>query len=321
MNNAVKTLKVLRWLARSVVLLGIVLLFVWGISLASFQGFSPDGPPPGFKPLPKILFTLLVSPLLFWHSLVEAPWITRPIVLFVFIELVWRFAIPSEKKRTMGSWIQAHASAVLATLFAVFVLYGGLALYAHRNGPAEFCVLNDSAFTCDHVVLEGEGFTVPFGTLRTGERRFASVRPKGKSRVTIRCQVDGADKQLSFTGGLEDSRKYYYQFTIASDLRGGFGAWSLRDRPGANDILVSNVGSTPVTNVVISGLGFSQTIASLPGGAKKQISVHPMGPATVSVEYCTSDGTRRVQSWGGWGREGHKLLLTIGATADLSFRR
>ena len=321
MNTAVTILKVLRWLARSVVILGIVLLFVWGIFLASWQGFSPDGPPPGFHPLPRVLFALLVFPRLFWMSLVEAPWIARPIVSYVLIELVWRFTIPPEKKSAIASRIQSHALAVLATGFAALILYGGLALYAHRNGPAEFCVLNASEFTCDRVVLEGEGFAVPLGTLLRGERRLARVRPKGKSSVTIRCQVDGSEKRLSFTGGLEDSRKYYYQFTIAGDLRGEYGAWRLRDRPGANDILVSNSGSAPVTNVVISGLGFSQTISSLSGGEKKRISVHPMGPAIVSVEYFTPDGIRHVQSWGGWGREGHRLLLSIGETADLNFRR
>ncbi|OGV42526.1 MAG: hypothetical protein A2X46_04465 [Lentisphaerae bacterium GWF2_57_35] len=321
MNAAVKILKALRWLARSVVLLGIVLLLVWGIVLASWQGFSPDGTPPGFKSLPRVLFALLVFPRLFWLSLVEVPWISRPIASYVLIELVWRFAIPPDKRRAIASRIQSHASAVLVTGFAAVILYGGLALYAHRNGPAEFCVLNASEFTCDHVVLEGEGFAVPLGTLLRGERRLAHVRPKGKSSVIIRCQVDGSEKQLSFTGGLEDSRKYYYQFTIAGDLRGEYGAWRLRDRPGANDILVSNSGSEQVTNVVISGLGFSETIARLPSGAKKRISVHPMGPAIVSVEYFTPDGSRHVQSWGGWGREGHRLILSIGEAADLHFRR
>jgi hypothetical protein len=319
-NSAFVLLKVGHWAARGLVLAGVVFLFVAGLGLASMQGFSPDGPSPGFVRVPTLLFAFVAMPYLLFVFLYEAPWISLPLVGFALADLVWLVAVPKARKSVVASRLRSHAAAVLAACVGGAVLYAAMALHAHRPGPAELCVFNDSEFTCEDVLLEGDDFVVRLGTMLPGDRRFAIVQPQGRSDVVLRCLVDDMPHELAFTGGVEDSRKYYYQFAIGRGLRAEYGAWDVRRWKSDIGVLVRNTKPEEIREIVVSGPGFERAIPSLPSGGEQKIRISPKGPL-VSVRYFTADGARHVYSSTGWGLlEGPPVLLNIGDPADFGFQ-
>lgn len=319
MNAAYVMLQAFRWGARVAVIAGIIALFAGGFMLAAFQGFSPDGPPPGFVPIPSVIFALLAAPYLLFVSLAEAPWIALPLFGFAVADLGWLILVPPATKAAVRARLRPRSGLVLAGLIVAVGTYTTAALHAHRTGPAELCVFNGSEFPCEDVVLVGEGFAHEFGRLMPGERAFATVSPRGRSGVWLRFMVDGEPRELAFTGGVEDSRRYYYQFTVGEGLRAEYNAWDVRRWGSAIRIRVLNERPDELRDIVVSGPGFSRRIDRLSSGGTEDFRVVPRGPS-ISVSYVTSDGAPHTQSWGGWGLlEGPPVLVRVGQAVDFGF--
>lgn len=319
MKTPFEVLKSLRWVAIATVITGLAITFLWSILLAVVGSFSPDGPPQGDNPLFRILSVMFVFPMLAVRVLREAPWISRPILGYMIVELLWRYAVPAKRKPLLIEWVRWHATAVLLAIVSCAAIFASYAGYAQRSGPAQFCVFNDSELVCSNVTVEGNGFSLPLGLILPGERRFCVARPTGMTPVSIQCEANGTKATLSFTGGIDDSRENYCQFSIMGDLRGHFGAWRIRDRPASNDIVIRNDRKSTVSNIVVSGLGYIHSTTNLAAGCRERFRVRPMGPAIFTVTYQDANGVRYVQSWRGWGYEGRKLLIKIGDTIDWDF--
>jgi hypothetical protein len=57
------------------------------VFLDAWQGFSPDGPPPGFQPEAMVPFLLKNFPVAFLTLVIQLPWLSFPMLVF----MVWDF--------------------------------------------------------------------------------------------------------------------------------------------------------------------------------------------------------------------------------------
>jgi hypothetical protein len=68
--------------------MGFVLLAsVYTLIFYALQGFSPDGPPPGFQPEPIVWFFLKYLPLVFFGVTVQYWWFSLPLLALTVMEV------------------------------------------------------------------------------------------------------------------------------------------------------------------------------------------------------------------------------------------
>jgi hypothetical protein len=83
---------------------GLVLLAaLFTLVLYAFQGFSPDGPPPGFKPEPIGWFFLKYFPLIFVGSAVHYWWLSAPLLALTGLQ-IRRFRATYPKPRRASAY-------------------------------------------------------------------------------------------------------------------------------------------------------------------------------------------------------------------------
>ena len=87
----------------------------------------------------------------------------------------------------------------------------------------------------------------------------------------------------------------------------------------APTLILRNQSSLTLSNVVVSGTGFSERIATLPAGAEHRLRLKPTGESGVRLTF--DAGTQRVDS-GSQGyvepRGGYRVMLTVGTNLNVS---
>lgn len=88
----------------------------------------------------------------------------------------------------------------------------------------------------------------------------------------------------------------------------------------APTLILRNQSSLILSNVVVSGTGFSERIPTLPAGAEHRLQLKPTGESGVRLTF--DAGTQRVDS-GSQGyvepRGGYRVMLTVGTNLNVSF--
>lgn len=298
-------LVVMRWFAILASVVGVCYVFCMGFVLASLQGFT--------KAVPKLLFAVLSLPHFAVVLLCEAPWFSLPVVWHLLFEGVWQLATPKDTKQKVREAVQLRAPWVLAGLLVSVLAYCGAYAFAHRSGAAHISVFNRSQTTFQNAVLRGDGILQPLGDLLPFKRVLLAIRPprKGETPVTLTGEVDGDPVELTFTQGLDDSRRYYKEFSISEDIQGHSSAWRLKDRPMPNAFEVHNAWTGALEGVAVSGLGYRHSIGAIGPGQTVKFRVRPKGPAIVAIEYHANGSRHAGELWRGWGREGYSFRIEV----------
>jgi hypothetical protein len=82
------------------------------------------------------------------------------------------------------------------------------------------------------------------------------------------------------------------------------------------DLSVVNRSSRVITNVVVSGFGFSERIASLSAGSERRLSVHPRGDSGVRVAF-DADGQHVDVGEQGYFEAGGAYRVAVTVEPDL----
>ncbi len=302
-RGAALILNILRRACCLALILWLAFAFVGSLEFSGLQGFGPDGPPPGFKPIPALLFALLFTPILLFDMATSFPWLAIPVVAGTASELFWRVQSPETRLR----WNEAlarHTAGVVGALALGLAAWTAVWLYAYRTGPAEFCVQNYSSKILDHVIWQADTGTINVGRMLPLERRYYTYLPKSsREDVHLAFTVNGVPHRVDFIGDIGNSREYYYQYGVRDDLRGELGAWTPPWFPPTS-VTVYNDSTRELHNVEINGLGWQLSTPTLAPNQSLSGTVSPKGPLIHAMSF-EVDGKRHAYNlWDGGGLTG-----------------